>query len=90
MSLPNSVNDLILGKVNTKPPRSNLSPSYSAKEIELKLDKSQLDAIRKLKLLVAATPYLEVFNPNLQARLRIDSSSEGLSAFLEQNHRTLI
>ena len=90
MSLPNSVNDLILRKVNTKPRRSNLSPSYSAKEIELKLDKSQLDAIRKLKLLIATTPYLKVFNPNLQARLRIDSSSEGLSAFLEQNHRTLI
>ena len=59
------------------------------KEVEFKLEKPQLDAIGKLKLLVTTTPCLKIFNPNLQTRLKIDASSEGLGALLEQNHRTL-
>ena len=55
------------------------------KEVEFKLKKSLLDAIGKLKLLVTTTPCLEIFNPNLQTRLKIDASSERLGALLEQN-----
>ena len=59
------------------------------KEVEFKLEKPQLDAIGKLKLLVTTTPCLKIFNPNLQTCLKIDASSEGLGALLVQNHRTL-
>ena len=59
------------------------------KEVEFKLENPQLEAIGKLKLLVTTTPCLKIFNPNLQTRLKIDASSEGLGALLEQNHRTL-
>ena len=59
------------------------------KEVEFKLEKPQLDAIRKLKLLVTTTPSLKIFNPNLQTRLAIVASSEGLGALLEQNYGTL-
>ena len=59
------------------------------KEVEFKLENRQLEAIGKLKLLVTTTPCLKIFNPNLQTRLKIDASSEGLGALLEQNHRTL-
>ena len=98
MPLPNSVNELqrFLGMITylgnfmpnlaevTSPLRTLLK-----KEIEFKLEKPQLDAIGKLKLLVATTPCLKMFNPNLQTRLKIDASSEGLGALLEQKHRTL-
>ena len=29
---------------------------------------------------------MKIFDPNLETRLRIDASSEGLGALLEQNH----
>ena len=98
MPLPNSVNELqqFLGMITylgkfipnlaevTSPLRTLLK-----KEVEFKLEKSQLDAIGKLKLLVTTTPCLKIFSPNLQTRLKIDASSEGLGALLEQNHGTL-
>ena len=98
MPLPNSVNELqrLLGMITylgkfipnlaevTSPPRTLLK-----KEVEFKLDKPQLDAIRKPQLLVTTIPCLKIFNPNLQSRLKIDASSEGLGALLEQNHGTL-
>ena len=98
MPLPNSVNELqrFLGMITylgkfipnlaevTSPLRTLLK-----KEVEFKLEKPQLDAIRELKLLVTTTPCLKIFNPNLQTRLKIDASSKGLGAFLEQNHRIL-
>ena len=59
------------------------------KEVEFKLEKTPLDSIGKLKLLVTNAPCLKIFNPNLQTRLKIDASSEGLGALLEQNHGTL-
>ena len=84
MSLPNSVNELqpssgmitYLGKFI-----SNLAEVTSSlrnllrKEVEFKLEKPQLDAIGKLKLLVTTTPCLKVFNLNLQTRLKADASS---------------
>ena len=98
MPLPNSVNELqrFLGMITyvgkfipnlaeiTSPLRTLLK-----KEVEFKLEKPQLDAIGKLKLLVTTTACLKIFNPNLQTRLKIDASSEGLGALLEQNHGTL-
>ena len=59
------------------------------KEVKSKHDKLQLDAIGKLKLLVTTTPRLKIFNPNPKTRLKIDASSEGLGALLEQNHGAL-
>ena len=98
MLLPNSVNELqrflgmiiYLGKFIpnlaevTSPLRTLLK-----KEVEFKLKKPQLDAIGKLKLLVTTTPCLKIFNPNLQTGSKIDASSEGLGALLEENHGTL-
>ena len=98
MSLSNSVNELqwFLGMITylgkfipnlvevTSPFRTLLK-----KEVEFKLEKTQLDAIRKLKLLVTTTPSLKIFNPNLQTRLAIVASSEGLGALLELNYGTL-
>ena len=46
------------------------------KEVKFKFEKPQLDAVRKLKLLVTTTPSLKIFNPNLQTRLKISASSE--------------
>ena len=96
--LPNSANELqwFLGMITylgkfipnlaevTSPHRTLLK-----KEIEFKLEKPQLDAIGKLKLLVTTTPCLKLFNLNLQSRLKINTSSEGLGSLLEQNHGTL-
>ena len=98
MPLPNSGNEFqrFLGMITylgkfipnlaevTSPQRTLLK-----KEVAFKLEKPQLGAIGKLKLLVTTTPCLKIFNPNLQTRLKIDASSEGLGAFLEQNHGTL-
>ena len=53
------------------------------------LEKPQLDTIGKLKLLVTTTLCLKVFNPNLQACLKIDARSEVLGALLEQSYGTL-
>ena len=98
MPLPNSVNELqrFLGMITylgkyilnlaevTSPLRTQLK-----KEVEFKLEKPQLDAIGKPKILVTITPCLKIFNHNLQTCLKIDASSEGLGALLEQNHGTL-
>ena len=98
MPLPNSANELqrFLGVITylgkfipnltevTSPLRTLLK-----KEAEFKLEKPQLDAIGKLKLLVTTTPCLKIFNPNLQTRLKIDAGSEGLGALPEQNYGTL-
>ena len=59
------------------------------KEVEFKLENPQLDAFGKLKLLVTTTPCLKIFNLNLQTSLKMDTSSNGLGALLEQNHGTL-
>ena len=59
------------------------------KEVKFKLEKPQLDAIGKFKLLVTTTPCLKVFNPNLLTRLRIDASSKGFISLLERNHVAL-
>ena len=47
------------------------------------------DAIEKLKTLITSAPILKIFDPNLLTRLKIDASSEGLGAILEQNHGSL-
>ena len=74
MPLPNSVNELqgFIGMITylghfirnlaelTCPPRTLLK-----KEVEFKLEKSQLNTIGKLKGLVTTTPCLKIFNPNL-------------------------
>ena len=86
MSLPNSVNELqrFLGMVTYLgkfiPNLAEVTSPHSTllkKEVELKLEKPQLGAIGKLKLLVTTTPCLKTFNPNLQTRLKTDASSEG-------------
>ena len=59
------------------------------KGIAFSLQKSQLDAIEKLKTSITSVPILKIFNPNLRTRLKIDASSEGLGALLEQNHGSL-
>ena len=95
MPLPNSVNEperflgmiIYLGKF-----MPNLAEVVSPlctlkKHVEFKLDKPQLDAIGKLILLLTTTSCLKYFNPNLQTHLKIDVSSEGLGALLEQNRR---
>ena len=98
MPLPNSVNQLqqfldmitYLGKFlpNLAEVTSPLL-TLLKKRVEFKLEKPQLDALRKLKLLVTTTLCLKIFNPDLQTRLKIYSRSEGLGALLEQNHGTL-
>ena len=54
------------------------------KEFEFKLNKSQLNAIGMVKLLVTITPCLKIFNSNLQTCLKIDARYEGVGALLEQ------
>ena len=56
------------------------------KDVAFNLQKSQLDAIGKLKTLITSAPILKIFDPDLPTRLKIDASSEGLGALLEQNH----
>ena len=98
MSLSNSVNELqwFLGMITYVgkfiPNLVEVTCPFLTllkKEVEFKLEKPQLDAIRKLRLLVTTTPSLKIFNPNLQTRLAIVASSEGLGALLEQNYGTL-
>ena len=93
MPLPNSGNEFqrFLGMITylgkfipnlaevTSPQRTLLK-----KEVAFKLEKPQLGAIGKLKLLVTTTPYLKIFNPNLQTSLKIDATSEGLGVPLEK------
>ena len=59
------------------------------KEVEFKLEKTQLETIGKLKSLVTTTSCLKIFNPNLQTHLKIDASSEGLDTLLKQDHGAL-
>ena len=95
---PNSVNELqrFLGMIaclgNFIPNLAEVtSPlrTLVTKEVEFKLEKPQLDSIRKLKLLVTTTPCLKMVNTNPETCLKIDTSSERLGALLEQNHGTL-
>ena len=55
------------------------------KSAAFNLLKPQLDAIGKLKNLIASTPNLKIFDPNLPTRLKIDASSERLGTLLKQN-----
>ena len=55
------------------------------KRAAFNLLKPQLDAIGKLKNLIASAPILKIFYPNLPTRLKIDASSERLGTLLEQN-----
>ena len=85
------MHDHILRKACTKS-RTDVTSSLRTmlnKEVEFKLQKPQLDANGKLKLLVTTTPCLKIFNPNLRTKLKIDLSSEGLGAFLEENYGIL-
>ena len=59
------------------------------KNVTFNLQNPQLSAIEKLKTLITSAPILNVFNPNLPTRSKIDASSEGLGALLEQNHGLL-
>ena len=59
------------------------------KDVAFNLKKLQLDAIEKLNRLITSAPILKIFNPNLPTRLKIDASSEGVGALLEQNHGSL-
>ena len=59
------------------------------RDVVFYLQKSQLDAIEKLKTLITSAPILNIFDENLPRRLKIDASSEGLGALLEQNHGSL-
>ena len=59
------------------------------KDVAFNLQKPQLDAIEKLKALIMSAPILKIFDPNLPIRLKIDASSEGVRALLEQNHGSL-
>ena len=59
------------------------------KDVVFNLQIPQLDAIEKLETLITSAPILKISNPNLPARLKIDTSSEGLRALLEQNHSLL-
>ena len=59
------------------------------KDVAFNLQKPQLDAIEKLKILITSAPILKIFDPNLPTRLKIDASSKGVGALLEQNHGSL-
>ena len=53
------------------------------KEVQCKLKKLQLSALRKLKLPVTTTSGINIFDRNLMIRLKTDASSEGLGALLK-------
>ena len=53
-------------------------------DVVCSFEKSQLDAIEKLKTLTKSAAILKIFDPNLPTRLKIDASSQGLGALLEQ------
>ena len=59
------------------------------KDVVFNLQKPQLDAIKKLKTLITSALILQMFDPNLPTRSKIDASSEGLGALLEHNHGLL-
>ena len=98
MSVPQSLTEvqIFLGMLNylgkfipnlaevTAPLRALLK-----KDVAFNLQKPQLDAIEKLKILITSAPILKIFDPNLPTRLKIDASSEGVGALFEQNHGSL-
>ena len=47
------------------------------------------EKVKKLRTLITSAPILKIFDPNLPTRLKIDASSEGVGALLEQNHGSL-
>ena len=98
MPLPRSVNDLqrFLGMINYLGKCiSNLAEHATPvrnllkKDVVFKLQKLKFDAIENLKTLVTSAPCLKVFNSNLPTRLKTDTSSVGLGAYLEQNYGTI-
>ena len=59
------------------------------KDVAFNLQKSQLDPIENLEILITSAPILTIFDPNILTRLKIDASSEGVGELLEQNHGSL-
>ena len=53
------------------------------------LEKPQLNAIKKLKKLIASAFVLKMIDPNLPLRLKIDVKSKGLEPLFEQNQGSL-
>ena len=98
MSLPDSLTELqrFSGMVNYLgkfiPSLAEVTAPIWAllkKNVALNLQKPQLDAIEKLKTSITSAPILKIFDPNLPTRLKIDTSSEGVGALLEQDHGSL-
>ena len=54
------------------------------KGAEFLLQKPQIDAFEKLKRQILSVPVLQLYDPNLPALIRTDSSSVGLGAMIEQ------
>ena len=54
------------------------------KDVVFEQQKPQLDPIENLKTLVTSAPCLKIFDSKLATRLKTDSSSVGLGAFLER------
>ena len=97
MPIPKSKVDLqrFLGMINNV---SKFVPNISQitavrlllkNDVQLLLQKSQIDAIAELKCLITTSPCLKFFYPNLPARLKPDASSEGLGVLLEPNHGSM-
>ena len=59
------------------------------KDVVFKLQKPQFDAIENLKTLVTSAPSLKIFDSNLPTRLKTNTSSVGLGAFLEEDNGTV-
>ena len=59
------------------------------KVVVFHLQKPQLNAIEKLKNLIASTFVLKMIDPNLTLRLKIDVKSKGLESLFEQNQGSL-
>ena len=87
MSVPQSLTELqgFLGMVNYLDKFiSNLAEitiplqALLEKDVVFNLQKPQLDAIEKFKSLITSGPILNIFNPNLPTRLKIDASSGSL------------
>ena len=98
MPLPRSINELqrFLGVVNylekfipNLPEHTTPLPNLLKKDVAFKVQKSQLDTIENLKILVTSAPCLKIFNSKLPTRLKTDASSVGLGAFFEQNYGTI-
>ena len=92
MSIPQSLAELqrLLGMVNYLgkfiPNLAEITAPLRAlckKDVPFNLQKPQLDAIEKLKILITSAPIVKIFDPNLPTILKIDASSEGVRALLE-------